>query len=347
VAPPAAAPVAPAPPARPVRTIEPADYGYVPAKDIRTDRADGLEDTEWIKDVIASGDLPRLAAFVGSLPLASERRISAIGRMANNATDDDAWLREWMRREPANSTPVVVYAEALNHTAFSIRTASRAEDVSDDQWKGFFRVLHQVPDACAAATRMNPADPAPWITLLSAGLGLQWSNDEYRALWLEIAARSPHSFTAVHRAWNYWRPRWFGSLDLLDEFVEREVAAAPLGGNVSMSLIQALCDEHRPTDTAERTAFYHSDRMNQALDRGIADAAASASDHPKLSYLRHWLAYLLNLAGRNAESIEQFRAIGGYCGAAPWDRFKNPKQQFTSARVNATLAWEDAGRPAR
>jgi hypothetical protein len=344
----AAAPApATAPAAPPTRRIDPLAYGFVPAKDVRSDRADASPDPDTIAGLIAARDLPGLAAFTGALPLTSERRYAAISRLAGAAVTDDGWLRQWMSEDPANSTPVTIYAESLNRTAFNIRTTSRAEDVAREQWDAFFRVLRQVPDVCAMATKLDPADPAPWITLLNVGLGLQWTNDEYRALWPEITSRSPHSFTATHRAWNYWRPRWFGSLELLDEFLDREIAAAPLGSNLTMMRIQVLHDEFRPKEADERAEFYRGDRVNRALDDGIADATASDPDHAKLPYLRHWLAYQLRLSGRNAEAIEQFRAIGGYAGAEPWDRWKNPAAKFCEMRTDSVLGWEDAGRPVR
>jgi hypothetical protein len=339
-------PATPAAPAKPARSIDPAAYGFVPAAQVRGDRAGASPDPDLIAGLVEAKDWPGMAAFTGSLPLTSERRYSAISQLAGAAEQDDAWLRRWMREDPTNATPVVVYAESLNRIAFGIRTTSRAQDVSREQWDAFFHVLRQAPEVCAKASELDPADAAPWITMLNTGLGLQWTNDEYRALWPEISSRSPHSFTATHRAWNYWRPRWFGSLELLDEFLDREIAAAPPGSNLTMMRIQVLHDEFRPKEGDERTAFYQSDRVNQALDAGIADAAASDPDHVKLPYLRHWLAYQLRLSGRNAEAIEQFRAIGGYAGAEPWDRWKNAPAKFCETRAQTVLAWEDAGRPA-
>jgi hypothetical protein len=58
-----------------------------------------------------------------------------------------------------------------------------------------------------------------------------------------------------------------------------------------MTRNQAFYDEFRPAEAAQWT-FYRSERMNQALDAGPADTAASDRTHVKLPNLRHWLAYL-------------------------------------------------------
>jgi hypothetical protein len=266
-------------------------------------------------------------------------------RLGEAAVQNDTWLRQWLSADPKNVNALTVYAHCLVEVAWGVRTSDRAQDVSEEQWKGFFRVLKSVPEVCQRATDIDPVDPAPWIALQSGALGLQWSNDDYRALWLQISARAPHSFTATRRACNYWRPRWYGSLDLMEEFVEDTIAAAPPGSLLTVNRIEMLHDELRPEGAEARDAFHTGEQFRRALDAGIADAAAADPAHPKLPYLRHWLAYELHLAGRHRESMDQFRAIGGYCGAEPWTRFKNAAVTFARTRVEATLAWEDAGRP--
>ncbi|WP_433041292.1 DUF4034 domain-containing protein [Dactylosporangium sp. CS-033363] len=327
------------------RTIDPAAYGYVPRQHIRADRAGPAPDFDVVDPLVARGNWPELAAFLRTVPMVSERRFALLTRLGNAATANDAWLRQWLAADPRSVNALCVYAESQVNKAWEIRSSDWAKNVSREQWQGFFRVLRAVPDICAAAMEPEPADPAPFIALQTAALGLRWSNDEYRKLWREISARAPHSFTATHRAWNYWRPRWYGSLELVEEFVETAIAAAPPGSVLTMNRIQMLHEEFRPKDGDERAAFDRGDRVNRALSAGIADAAAADPADIKLPYLRHWLAARLVRAGRHRESMNQFWAVGGYCGAEPWEWFDDPLDQFCAVRAETTLAWEDAGRP--
>jgi hypothetical protein len=336
-------PVAPAKPAP--RTIDPAAYGYVPAAEVRADRAGPSPDFDTVDALVAAGNWQHLADFMATLPMTSERRFAVFAHLGNAAAENDTWLRQWLAADPKSVNALTLYAESLVGVAWGIRTSDSADNVSDEQWQGFFRVLRTVPEVCQQAIEIDPADPAPWIALQNGALGLQWSNDEYRALWTEVSARAPHSFTATHRAWNYWRPRWFGSLELMEEFVENAIAAAPPGTNLTMTRIQMLHDEFRPKEDDERKAFDTGKQVGRALDAGLADAGASDPAHPKLPYLRHWLALDLMRAGRYRESMDQFRAIGGYAGAEPWTRFKNPAATFCGTRADVTMRWEDAGRP--
>jgi hypothetical protein len=339
-------PGAPAAP-RANRTIDPVAYGLVPAAQIRADRAGPSPDPDTVATLVAAQDWQGMSTFLAGLPETSDRRFAALGGLGNAAANDDTWLRRWLAAEPTSVNALSIYAESLVSLAWQIRTSDRAENVTREQWNGFFRVLKGIPDVCGRAIEIDPADPAPWIALMNGALGLQWSNDEYRALWTQVSARAPHSFTATHRAWNYWRPRWFGSLELMEQFVEDAIAAAPLGSNLTMCRIQMLHDEFRPDGDAERNAFHRSDRMNRALDAGIADAAASDPTHIKLPYLRHWLAYELWMADRDPEAVQQFRAIDGYCDAEPWTRFANPIKKFTEVRADSILLSEDRGLPQR
>jgi hypothetical protein len=326
------------------RTIDPGAYGFVPAAQIRANRAGPSPDPDAIDRLVEERDWAGISAFLAPMPPASERRFAAIGQLGNAAANEDGWLQQWIRAEPRSSTALAVLAESMVRLAWNIRTGQRAENVAPEQWTGFFRVLREVPEICARGSAADPADSAPFLALLNAARGLQWSNDRYRALCAEVDARAPHSFTAGIRSYHYWLPRWYGSVELHAAYVADTIAAAPLGTGLTILRIQALHDELRPSDTAARPAFYCSDAVNQALDHGIADAAAAEPGAVKVVYLRHWLAYLLRLAGRNAEALSQFSALGGYCGAEPWDRFKNPAAKFDEMRTQAVLAWEDAGR---
>jgi hypothetical protein len=326
------------------RTIDPVAYGLVPAAQVRADRAGPSPDFDTLDPLLAARDWRGMAAFLATLPATSERRFAMISRLGNAAADDDTWLREWLTEDPKSVDALTLRAESLVGIAWQIRTSDWAKNVTPEQWAGFFRVLNAVPEVCARAREIDPSDPAPWIALQNAARGLQWSNDDYRALWAEISARAPHSFTATVRAWNYWRPRWYGSRELMEEFVESAIAAAPAGSNLTITRITMLLDDLKPEDAAERTAFYHGERLNRALDEGIADAAASDPGHAMLPYLRHRLAHGLWLADRDSEAVEQFRIIGGYCDAEPWNWANDPVTDFCETRASAVFHAENARR---
>jgi hypothetical protein len=335
-------------PPRNARSIDPAAYGYVPAAQVRSAFAGPSPALETADGLVAAGEWRGMSTFLAAFPATSEWRFAAIARLGDAAAKDDGWLRQWLAAEPKSVDALSVQAESLVALAWAVRTTSQAEKVSREQWDTFFRILRNVPGVCARASELDEADPAPWIALQRGALGLQWKNDKFRELWTQVSARAPHSFTATHRAMNYWRPRWYGSLELMEEFVEGAIAAAPVGSNLTAIRLQTLYDEFRPDDRSpEQKAFDRGERLSRALDAGIADAAASEPDHAKLPHLRHWLAFNLFLAGRNGEAVEQFRALGPHSGAEPWTWYAKPNAKFCEIRALVAARWEDAGRPER
>jgi hypothetical protein len=341
---------APAQPAAPAaestkRTIEPALYGYVPAADIDTENPAPQPALDELARLAGAGDWRAIGATLQGLARTDERRFAAVDKLGRLAAVEDGWLCAWLAAEPENVDALAVYGESLAHLAWAIRTGSPAPKVSADQWDAFFRVLKQVPPICQRAAVLAPDDPAPHIVQLTAARGLQWEHAQFRALWSEVKRRAPYSATAVSRAAQYWKPRWYGSKELLAEFVEAEVGSAPAGSLLTPVRLDALYFELRPEDEDERDAFRKGPVLAAAIDEALADLAAADPAHPRLPYLRHWLAYLLELHNRDSEAVVQYQAIGGYCGAPPWTVFDNGKAVFTRSRAAATLAWEDAGRP--
>ena len=153
--------------------------------------------------------------------------MSALASRADEG--DDRWLRAWLAAEPDNPIALSAYASTLSTTAFAIRTASRAEDVERDQWEAFFRVLRQAPEHCEHAAAVAPHDPTPWVVLQTIAQGLQYDNDHYRKIFDEVVSRAPYHVHAHAAALSYWLPRWFGSDDLAESFVNWATLGKPAG----------------------------------------------------------------------------------------------------------------------
>ncbi|MCU7722855.1 hypothetical protein ODJ79_03930 [Actinoplanes sp. KI2] len=282
--------------------------------------------------MVAAHDWRAMSARLASLPPASEYRLVLMRQLGDAAAQDDRWLWDWVAHEPANAAALAVQINYVVSVAWDVRTAGQSDQVNREQWQTFFRTLRNAQMILDRATTADPADPGPLIAMQSAAMGLQWSNDEYRDLLGKIRERAPHSYTSHQRAMRYFLPRWFGSLDQVEQYVEGALADAPLGTALTAVRLEMLYLEFRPKEGPARTEFYRGARFNQALDAGIADAAAADSAHPGLPYLRHWLAHGLWQAGRPAEGAVQFRALGDYCGADPWNWYGDQTGTFREAR---------------
>lgn len=338
-----AAPVAPAP----RRSIDPAAYGFVPAADVRGDRPGADPDQDTVDALAAAGDWRAIAAYLAALPRTGEHRFAAIDRLGETAATGDGWLRAWRTAAPDDVDALSVRVASLIRLAWMLRSAKRAHEVAPDQWAGFHRLIKQAGPMADRAALLAPADPAPLVAKLVIDRARSVPHEEFAASWDRVRALVPHSPTALSRAYLYWAPRWSGSAAACEEFVEAELATAPVGSLLTRIRLIMLHDELAPTEAAARAAFWRGERMRAALDAALIDVHAADPSDPQarsLPLMRHWLAYLLHLAGRNREAIEQFRLIGPFAGADPWRRWQNPAAKFCEVRAQAVLAWEDAGR---
>lgn len=343
---PTAAPTAPSPQTEPPpRTIIPADYGLAPRDDIRSDIGGPDPVAEPAMEAAQRGDWLTVAGIMQHCGTDWERRTSVIARLGELAKDDDRWLTSWLTTAPNDPTANTIYANSLVGVAWGIRTGSQAEDVSRDQWQGFFRVLGQAPDHCLRAAANAPADPTPWIELLTVARGLQYDNDRFRELWREVISRAPDHLGAHLSARGYWLPRWYGSTDLHDAFVDEATRNRPRGSLFTLVRLRAMFDEYEPKKRADQAAYYRTPEPHRILDEAAADLAAAPPSHPHYASQRHMLAYFFTNAGRYAEAYDQFAAIGPYCGASPWSLYGDPVGKFVGERARAVIGWEDAGRP--
>jgi hypothetical protein len=280
----------------------------------------------------AAGDWRAMSARLASLHPASEYRLAMMSKLGEAAAKDDRWLWEWLAHEPANTSALAVQINYVVTVAWDVRTGALPADVNREQFQTFFRTLRNGKIILARATTADASDPAPLIAMQPVAMGLQWKNDEFNDLVAKIRERAPYSFTSHHRAMRYFLPRWFGSLELVERYVEDALAGAPAGSVLTAIRLEMLYLEFRPEDDAGRKEFYRGERFNRALDAGIADAAAADPAHPKLPYLRHWLAHGLWQSGRLPEAAVQFRVIGNYCGADPWNWYGDQTGTFRKAR---------------
>jgi hypothetical protein len=335
-------PAAPAAPAAAAPRVDLVVYGF--SDNIDATRPGPTPMLDEIRRLAAAADWRSIAGLLHALPRSADIRIEAIDKLGELAAENDDWLREWLAAGPHDVTALSVYGSSLVHLAWQIRTTKMPEHISADQWEAFFRVLRQAPDVCNRGAKLDPRDPAPLAVLLTAAKGLQWPQDEYRALYAELMRRAPGSFIANTWAKSYWLPRWFGSKELLSEYVEAAIAAAPPGSLLTAMRIDALCFELRPEDPAQRPAFYRGQQFGAALDAALADLAAADAAHPMLPHLRHWLAYGLYQADRSAEALIQFQAIGDYCGIRPWTEAADAREFFARSRIGAIQEYEAAAR---
>ncbi|MET9609262.1 hypothetical protein ABZZ17_30070 [Streptomyces sp. NPDC006512] len=168
--------------------------------------------------------------------------------------------------------------------------------------------------------------------MITAARALSYSHSQFGDLWRNLTRRAPHHTAAHWQAMQYWCTKWHGSDDLMTEFAERAVAQAPAGSLLPGVYLLAL-DELRGS-RASRTA--RSERNRAVLTDVARRLETVPAGHEGLPRVRHRLAHRLGEAGLHAAALDQFRALGPHCGAAPWNTDDaGPVAAFDLARGRA------------
>ncbi|MGW9376276.1 hypothetical protein ACWGVR_40405 [Streptomyces xanthophaeus] len=295
--------------------FEPAAFGLVPRADLDPRRggpeasATVRAERRLVADAAFEGDWRPAASHVrAARPGDWDERWSRLELLFELAGSDDRWLTDWRTAEPADGDAATVHAQLLLRSAWAVRGSAFAKDVPDGDMQQFMATLPSVMAAAQRAADLAPADPGPWVVMITAARAMSYSRGQFADLWRNLTRRAPHHTAAHWQALQYWCAKWGGSDELMLDFARRAVLGAPAGSLLPGLYLHALTElrSKRPGGDPE------------LLTAVAARLDSVRQDHEDLPRLRHLLAHHLLRAGQAGPALEQFRRIGPYCGAAPW-----------------------------
>ncbi|WP_086828232.1 hypothetical protein [Streptomyces sp. NRRL B-24572] len=248
------------------------------------------------------------------------------------AQEDDAWLDAWRAAEPGNCDAATLHARITVHRAWEIRGGGYAHEVPTSDMDRFRAMLPAAIEEARRAALLDPANPGPWVVMITAARGAQYKRAEFKPLWEGLVARAPHHYEGHSQALQYWCAKWFGSDRRMMRFAGRAVRKAPPGSPLAGIYLQAL---NELTDRPAAAALPATPMTRSRLKRIAASFDTVAPDDERLPVLRHLLAHYMLRSMMYGPALEQFRLIGPWCGAQPWRRNGNPVVAFETARGTA------------
>ncbi|MGW1253990.1 hypothetical protein ACWD5Q_02105 [Streptomyces sp. NPDC002513] len=330
----AAAQPSPAEQPAPAWVYTPEEYGMLPDAELDTQLPGPDPQLTQALSAADTGDWrPAAALLAGSDPEWRWRRLVTLAR---KAAEEDGWLRSWSAALPGDPTAALVTAESTVQLAWLLRGGKKAHSTTQEQFVNFHQVLGRAPAAFAEAARLAPADPAPYIGLISVAKAEGWPHDRMRALWAEITARAPYHVRAHTDALQYWCAKWQGSHELMHSFAETAAANAPAGSLLPMLRLIAWYEEMIEQNAEQHD--YRSPQLTAAIDALLADTALASPHHAALPAARHLLVYFLRGQRRFLEAREQLRLVDGWIGALPWGYATDRTAFYASVRKQIVLA---------
>lgn len=314
------------------------DYGLPPREALDARRAGPpapahrAEERQAVADAAWGGDWKSAARYVRAAGQDWDERWNRLELLLHVAQEDDAWLDAWRTAEPGDCDAATLHARLMVHRAWEIRGSGYAHEVMTSNMDRFRAMLPAAIEEARQAALLDPADPGPWVVMVTAARGAQYRPAQFRKIWDELAARAPHHYEGHWQALQYWCAKWFGSDRRMMRFARQAVRKAPPGSPLAGIYLHALGEL---TDRSGDGRLPATPLARTTLKRIAASFDRVAPDDERLPGLRHLLADAMLRSLMYGPALEQFRLIGPWCGAQPWRKDGEPVLAFERARGTA------------
>ena len=156
-------------------------------------------------------------------------RIDRLRQLASASLHDGQWVEEWFAATPLDATATAVRAELALQRAWAARGADRAERTSAGQFQAFSTGLAQAQRLAERAVELDPADPAPWLTLVEMARGQGVDQDEFDRRVTGMFERAPSLTQGAHAVLQTVCEKWMGSTELMFATARELAGQAPAG----------------------------------------------------------------------------------------------------------------------
>ncbi|MFE5975852.1 hypothetical protein ACFQ64_27235 [Streptomyces sp. NPDC056460] len=235
----------------------------------------------------------------------------------------------WQASEPGNPDAAVLRAETEVMRMFAAARTGRTPDAER---------LERAARYCHRAAELAPADPQPWVSLLTLGRLQPGGHPGMPAWWKEVLARDPYHREAHHQALRHLSARWHGSYGAALNFAWDVANSAPYGSPLVILPQVARAEQYRyRVETEARPVLglthHWSDEhargdLRLALDRWIAHRVPGAQDVADLNHLAHGLV----MAGMGDRAGPVFRLLGNRATDVPWSCTGDAERLFVRWR---------------
>ncbi|MFJ3581759.1 hypothetical protein ACIPPS_05925 [Streptomyces sp. NPDC090127] len=289
----------------------------------RTEERQAVADAAW------AGDWKSAERYVSAAGEDWDERWGRLELLQHVAQEDDAWLDEWRAAEPGNCDAATLHASLMVHRAWEIRGSGYAHEVLTSDMDRFRAMLPAAIEEAHKAALLDPANPGPWVVMITAARGAQYGRAQFKPLWDGLVARAPHHYEGHWQALQYWCAKWFGSDRRMMRFAGQAVRKAPAGSPLAGIYLHAL---NELTDRPAAAGLPVTPMRRSLLKQVAASFDLVEPDDERLPALRHLLAHYMLRSMMYAAALEQFRLLGPWCGAQPWRKEGSPVVPFEAAR---------------
>ncbi|MEV5604732.1 hypothetical protein AB0L33_25165 [Streptomyces sp. NPDC052299] len=271
------------------------------------------------------GDWEAVKAALAPFDLGRDHRIL-------NELEELGRLQTWIGRaveedKEHRATALLISGARHIQWGWEARTAARASQVTEQQWRVFHKRLRIGEEQLLEAAELRPEWVTPWRRLLTSGRGMSLGADITEARRDAALRRAPLDLE-THIEWiSQLQPRWGGEPGQALRFARDAYADAPEGDRIGCVIPMAHIEDWVESD---ETGCLKTDEIREELRR----VAEHSILHPGYERRPGWqhdfniFAMALSLAGERQTAKRVFRALDGAFTSWPWAYFGDPEKQF-------------------
>lgn len=256
-------------------------------------------------------------------------------QVLNELADLDG-VQDWIGRaveEDKEHRATALLISGARHISWGweARTADRAVNVTQDQWRIFHERLRIAEEQLLEAAELRPDWVTPWRRLLTSGRGMSLGSaiNETRR---DAALRRDPLDLETHIEWvSQLQPRWGGKQGQALEFAREAFAEAPDGHRLGCVIAMAHIEEWVESD--------HHDHLDTPRTQKELRAVARRSIlHPAYERRPGWqadfniFAMALALSTESVVAPRVFHELGGAFTPWPWEYMAQPEKAYARFR---------------
>ncbi|MFG3717966.1 hypothetical protein ACGF8D_09230 [Streptomyces massasporeus] len=272
-----------------------------------------------------AGDWDAVKAALAPFDLGRDHAV--LGELAELDGVQDWIVRAVEEDKEHRATALLISGARHISWGWEARTAERAVNVTQDQWRVFHERLEIAEEHLLEAAELRPEWVTPWRHLLTSGRGMSLGpavNEARR----DAALRRDPLDTETHIEWlSQLQPRWGGEQGQALAFAQQAFARAPHGHRLGCVIAMAYIEEWVESDRGDYL-------VTSEIQAQLREAADHSILHPAYVWRPGWqqdfnmFAMALSLAEERHTVRRVFQTLDGAYTPWPWGFFAEPEKQF-------------------
>lgn len=270
--------------------------------------------------------------------LAVDERFVSLSALAQGKIPWDA-INEWVAKSDSFVAPLFK-GTALTYQAWEARGGSVAEDVSEEAFEEFYRLLDKSWEQLTAAHRMAESEPEPLTRMIPVAMGLEVSRDTLDNIFATFKATGVPHLGATMYMIDAVSPKWLGSSDEVFAFARSHAAHFPsqIAGIAHAHVEHWLYENKMRANKASEDYFMRRHIQQEIRECWQQEAdMASRTDYFRFAALNMY-AFCFLMMQDDALLTQALNLIGDRCTPKPWAyASQDPYWLFAATRAELEL----------